>query len=56
MTIGQQIKEAREKAGLSLYRLAKLSGVSRSYIYYLENGKRKNPTIETLKKIFDQLN
>jgi transcriptional regulator with XRE-family HTH domain len=52
-SVGQQIKETREELGLSIYRLAELSGVSRSYIYYLETGKRKNPTIETLNKIFD---
>jgi transcriptional regulator with XRE-family HTH domain len=55
-SVGRQIKEARLKAGLSIYKLAKLSDVSRSYIHCLESGKRKNPTIETLNKIFDVLN
>ena len=55
-SIGQQIKEARKEVGLSIYKLAKLSNVSRSYICYLENGKRNNPTIETLNKIFNVLN
>lgn len=54
-SVGQQIKEVRLKKGLSMYRLAKLAGLSRDYICRLESGKRNNPTIGTLNKIFEQL-
>lgn len=55
-SVGQQIKEYRQKVGISAYKLAKLSGFSRSYICYLESGKRNNPTVNTLNKIFEALN
>lgn len=41
---GLVLKEEREKRGLSQEKLAELADLSRTYIYYLEAG-RKTPTL-----------
>lgn len=45
---GNKIKELRKGGKLSLAKLEKISGVSRSYIWNLENGLNHNPSIEKL--------
>ncbi|AKX95668.1 transcriptional regulator [Moorella thermoacetica] len=50
MTLGNRLKELREKHHLTQYRLAKLSGVSQSHISEIESGD-KEPTTGTLMKI-----
>lgn len=42
----EQLKAVREAKGLSQYELAKRSGISRTMIHHMENGKR-NPTLIT---------
>lgn len=54
MTTGQRIKEARKKAGLTQAELAKMLGVSNSFIAQYENDLRK-PKIETLQRIAVEL-
>lgn len=54
MDIGKQVKRLRESKGLTKTRLAKLSGVSQSYISDIEAGKKK-PTVEILAKICSAL-
>jgi transcriptional regulator with XRE-family HTH domain len=49
--IGRVLKRLREKKGLSQAALAKQSGVAQGYISQMEAGEKKNPGIETLKKI-----
>lgn len=44
--LGELIKAAREKAGLSVRKLAELSGVSRQYIGFLEAGQDHDVSIE----------
>lgn len=44
------LKELREKKGISIYGLAKLSGVSQPTIRSIENGE-KSPTVRTLEKL-----
>ena len=44
--LGQRVKEARLQLELSLDQLAKLSGVSKPYIWSLEKGTTANPTLE----------
>jgi transcriptional regulator with XRE-family HTH domain len=44
----RQLRAARDKAGLSLSDLTRATGMDRSAICKLENGRRANPTIETL--------
>lgn len=49
-TSGQALRERRERVGLSLEKLAILSGVGKSTIYDIEAGRR-NPTLKTRKKV-----
>ena len=44
----QQLKAAREKQGLSLSDLTRLTGMDRSALSKLETGQRLNPTVGTL--------
>jgi DNA-binding XRE family transcriptional regulator len=44
----KQLKQEREKQGLSLADLTRLTGMDRSAISKLENGQRENPTMDTL--------
>jgi HTH-type transcriptional regulator, competence development regulator len=45
------IKTLREEKGLSQKALATRIGVSDAYITMLETGKRKNPSLDILKKL-----
>ena len=42
------IKEIREKKKISLRKLSQQTGISRAYLYDLENNRRFNPTIQIL--------
>lgn len=55
MSIGNNIKNLRKKAGLTQEEFSSLIGISRSYLGDLENDRR-NPSIETIKKISKLLN
>ncbi len=48
--VGQLIREAREKQGLSQTRLAELMGVTRATVNGLE-ANRSSPTVSTLQKV-----
>lgn len=50
MTVGQWLKEEREKAGLSIRKLADKSGISLSYLSQIERDL-KNPSIDVLMQI-----
>ena len=50
MDISNRLLNLRKEMGVSQHRLSQLSGVSQSYLSYLEAGK-KSPTVKTLKKI-----
>lgn len=54
--LARKIKEIREHKKMSKSELARLIGVSPAYITMLENGTKKNPSIDTLKKISNALN
>lgn len=53
---GKYLRLLREKNGYSLRKLAKISDISPYYISYLENGKKTNPSIKILAKLFKALN
>lgn len=53
-SIGKQIRKRRKSLNISVNTLAKKTGLSRRFIYKIENGKG-NPTIKTLEKIFEVL-
>lgn len=50
------IKEIRENKNITLYRLSKLTGLSRTYLRNLENNINANPTVSVLEKISIALN
>ena len=54
LDIGTRISELRTQKGYSVYKLAKLSEVSATYIHELEDGK-KQPTVEVLSRICSAL-
>lgn len=54
--LGQYIYELRIKEGYSQAKLAELVGVTPYYISYLESGKKSNPSISVMAKLFDALN
>ncbi len=45
------IRKIRREKGMTVEELAELSGLSKVYLYHLENGTRKNPSYEVMKKI-----
>jgi transcriptional regulator with XRE-family HTH domain len=52
--VTRRLREQRIRAGLSIYRVAKKSGVSQQMIGYVERGMR-NPTLQTLLRIAEAL-
>lgn len=49
--IGERIKKLRTKKGYSITELAELSGVSKSYLSYIERNLQKNPSLHFLSKL-----
>lgn len=50
INIGEQLKKLRDEKGKTLKEVAKVTGLSDSYINLMENNKRE-PTISALKKL-----
>lgn len=50
--IGDMIRHKRKEKGLTLSELSRKTGVSKSYLSYLERNMKKNPSIEIVKRIF----
>jgi transcriptional regulator with XRE-family HTH domain len=48
--VGQNVKEARDKAGLSLSKLSDMTGISKAHLVRLENGP-SNPSLDVLSRI-----
>ena len=55
-SLAARLKSIREAKGITKYRLAKLSGVSQTYIYRIEQGEIKNPRRDTLQSLARGLN
>lgn len=53
--IGSRIKKIRKERNLTAIKMSKLLGTSRDYIYLVEKGSIKAPTIDKIKKIADLL-
>lgn len=49
--IGSRISALRDEKGLSLSKLADVSGISKSILHRLENEEQANPELATLQKI-----
>lgn len=56
MTLGDKLKELRERAGLSAEKLGFKAEISGSYIRRIEKGERKTVTLETAKRLAQALN
>lgn len=50
------IRKIREEEGIKQYALAKMTGLSESYICHLERGTRENPSYKAMIKIAAALN
>lgn len=55
MDFGVKLKQLRESKGFGVNQLAQKSGVNASQISRFENGQRKDPTLETVKKLSNAL-
>ena len=51
MTIGQKIRHAREKRGMTHRALSEASGVSHGYISIIENSEDEKISVDILKKL-----
>jgi transcriptional regulator with XRE-family HTH domain len=49
--IGEQVRRARKRAGLTQRELASAAGLTQASISQIENGERPNPGIETIAAI-----
>lgn len=56
MTIGDNIKRIADQRGITIYRIAKDGKISNSYMSEIISNKRKNPSIDIIKKIATVLN
>jgi XRE family transcriptional regulator, master regulator for biofilm formation len=53
--IGKNLGEIRKSRGLSLSELSERTGISKSYLSYIERNMNKNPSIQILEKISNVL-
>lgn len=49
--VGERIRELRLEKGYSITELARIAGVSKSYLSYIERDVQKNPSLQFLSKI-----
>ena len=49
------IKNIRKNKGISLKKLSNMTGISRGYLFDLENNRKFNPTLFILQKISEEL-
>ena len=50
------IKNIRLKQNITIYKLSKITGISRAYLIQLENNKKINPSLRTMYLIAQALN
>ena len=53
--LGEKIKKQRKKQGLTLDKLAGIAGLSKSYLWELENRESQSPSAEKLLALADAL-
>jgi DNA-binding XRE family transcriptional regulator len=54
-SLGEQFREAREAAGLSLAEMSEKTGIDRATLSKFENGVRGNPTLATMTRYAEAL-
>lgn len=55
ITLGSKIRKLRKARKISLDKLSKCSGVSKAYLWGLENERNTNPTLPILQRIATSL-
>lgn len=53
--VGERIRAERERSGVSLAKLADMTGLSKSYLVRLETDAGSNPSLEVLHRIAEAL-
>lgn len=53
--LGEKLRELRTEKGFTLEKLASLAGLSKSYLWELENRESQRPSAEKLTALADQL-
>lgn len=53
--LGEKLKELRKQKGLTLEKLADMAGLSKSYLWELENRESQRPSAEKLTALADVL-
>jgi transcriptional regulator with XRE-family HTH domain len=53
--LGEKLRELRKQRGLTLEKLADISGLSKSYVWELENRESQRPSAEKLTALADAL-
>ena len=53
--LGEKLRELRKERGLTLEKLADLAGLSKSYLWELENRESQRPSAEKLTALADAL-
>ena len=53
--LGEKLHELRKQRGLTLEKLAELAGLSKSYLWELENRESQRPSAEKLTALADSL-
>lgn len=53
--MGEKIKLARRKTGMTQKELGEKTGLTKDYIGALERGKMQNPSLQTMKKLSEAL-
>ncbi len=53
--LGEKLRELRKERGLTLEKLAELAGLSKSYLWELENRESQRPSAEKLTALADAL-
>ncbi|ATG21076.1 helix-turn-helix domain-containing protein [Ralstonia pickettii] len=53
--LGTKLKELRKEKGLTLEKLAEMAGMSKSYLWELENRESQRPSAEKLTQLADVL-
>jgi transcriptional regulator with XRE-family HTH domain len=51
MNVGKKIQTLRVEKGLTLPQLAEKAGVSKGFVFQIEDDQKTNPSLETLNKI-----
>lgn len=53
---GNNIRNLRTERKISLAKFSEITGISKGYLCYIENGKATNPSLNVLKEIATNLN